>query len=57
MRYDCFLLLMGTRSHPPSCLGRLTGLAPLAEAANGGACLMERNGFYAPYAAPEHPGV
>ena len=46
-----------TRSHPPSCLGRLTGLAPLAEAANGGACLMERNGFYAPYAAPEHPGA
>ena len=42
---------------PRSCLGRLTGLASLADAANGGACLTERNRFDAPDAAPEHPGA
>ena len=59
---ECFIIRQtpsspGDPLTPPSCLGRLTGLAFLSEAMNGGACLTERNGFYAPYAAPEHPGV
>jgi len=46
----------GTRSHPPAS-GHLTGWVDLAEAANGGTCVTERTGFYAPYGAPEHPGT